>query len=273
MKAFDKIGSFISFLVTIPMYIVTGIAEGWAAAFETHKRRLSVFNLLMYGCPNLGIYKAGLQVVCQRETIWEEDEIFMLNLPSALLRMKVHTWDIRDGKLWIKVCINERLLKELAEAREEKRTKRNIQASAPDVNKLSERKENKMKNENEMKNATREAPGLAEACGCCCDTEKPEGHMDFGEAIRALKEGLKVARAGWNGRGMYLWLKPAAEVKREWCRDPYLIDAIDRNGGESIAALGTICMFTHDSTGRKAVLTGWLASQSDMLCEDWYIVD
>jgi hypothetical protein len=101
----------------------------------------------MYGCPNLGIYKAGLQVVCQRETIWEDDDIFMLDLPSALLRMKVHTWDIRDGKLWIKVCINERLLKELAEAREEKRTKRNIQASAPDVNKLSERKEGKQNDE------------------------------------------------------------------------------------------------------------------------------
>jgi hypothetical protein len=127
--------------------MVIGIAGGWAAAFETHKRRLSVFNLLMYGCPNLGIYKAGLQVVCQRETIWEEDEIFMLDLPSALLRMKVHTWDIRDGKLWIKVCINERLLKELAEAREEKRTKRNIQAGAPDVNKLSERKEGKQNDE------------------------------------------------------------------------------------------------------------------------------
>jgi hypothetical protein len=103
-------------------------------------------------------------------------------------------------------------------------------------------------------------------------TEKPEGHMDFGEAIRALKAGLKVARAGWNGRVMYLWLKPATEVKREWCRDPYLIEAIDRNGGESIAALGTICMFTHDSTGRKAVLTGWIPSQSDMLYEDWYVV-
>ena len=129
-----------------------------------------------------------------------------------------------------------------------------------------------MRNENEMKNAACEAPGLAEACGCCCDTEKTEGHMDFGEAIRALKAGLKVARAGWNGRGMYLWLKPATEVKREWCRDPYLIEAIDRNGGESIAALGTICMFTHDSTGRKAVLTGWIPSQSDMLYEDWYVV-
>lgn len=129
-----------------------------------------------------------------------------------------------------------------------------------------------MMNENEKKNATCEAPGATEPCGCCCDTEKPEGHMDFGEALRALKAGLKVARAGWNGRGMYLWLKPATEVKREWCRDPYLIEAIDRNGGESIAALGTICMFTHDSTGRKAVLTGWPASQSDMLCEDWYVV-
>ena len=50
-----------------------------------------------------------------------------------------------------------------------------------------------------------------------------------------------------------------------------LIDCIEQNGGE-ILALGTICMFTHDSTGRKAILTGWLASQSDMLCEDWYIV-
>lgn len=132
------------------------------------------------------------------------------------------------------------------------------------------RKETNMRDENELRELMNQRNG--ETCGCCCDTEKPEGHMDFGEAIRALKAGLKVARAGWNGRGMYLWLKPAAEVKREWCRDPYLIECIDRNGGESIAALGTICMFTHDSTGRKAVLTGWLASQSDMLCEDWYVV-
>lgn len=125
-----------------------------------------------------------------------------------------------------------------------------------------------MNNENEMKVLKRK---LREAN--CGDTERPVGHMDFGEAIRALKAGHKVARSGWNGRGMYLWLKPAAEVKREWCRDPYFIDAIDANGGESILALGTFCMFTHDSTGRKAVLTGWIPSQSDMLYEDWYIVE
>lgn len=96
--------------------------------------------------------------------------------------------------------------------------------------------------------------------------------MDFGKAIKALKQGKKVARKGWNGKGMFLWLKPATEVKSEWCKDPLLKQLADENGG-SINALGTICMYTHDGTGKRAILTGWLASQSDMLLEDWEIVD
>ena len=96
--------------------------------------------------------------------------------------------------------------------------------------------------------------------------------MDLGKAIEALKEGKKVARKGWNGKGMYLWLKPATEIKSDWCKDPVLKDIVDANGG-TITALGTICMYTTDSTGRKAILTGWLASQSDMLLEDWEIID
>lgn len=88
--------------------------------------------------------------------------------------------------------------------------------------------------------------------------------MDFGKAIEALKQGKRVARKGWNGKGMFLWLKPEAVVKAK--------SLAEGNGGE-IPALGTICMFTHDSTGRKAVLTGWLASQSDILLEDWEILD
>ena len=96
--------------------------------------------------------------------------------------------------------------------------------------------------------------------------------MNFGDAIAALKEGKKVARKGWNGRGMFLWLKPATEIKSEWCKDPALKELVDANGG-TLQALGTICMYTTDSTGRKAILTGWLASQSDMLLEDWEIVE
>ena len=96
--------------------------------------------------------------------------------------------------------------------------------------------------------------------------------MTFGEAIEAMQSGKKVARKGWNGKGMFLWLKPAAEVKKEWCKDPFLAELAEKNGG-TIPALGTICMYTHDSTGRNAILTGWLASQSDMLLEDWKIID
>lgn len=91
--------------------------------------------------------------------------------------------------------------------------------------------------------------------------------MNFGEAIEALKKGHKVARKGWNGKGMFLWLKPAATVKADWCKDPRLKFLAEQNGGE-IEALGTICMLT----AQNQILSGWLASQTDMLSEDWMIV-
>lgn len=92
--------------------------------------------------------------------------------------------------------------------------------------------------------------------------------MDFGKAIEALKQGKKVARKGWNGKGMYLWLMQPAKVKAEWCKEPHLKELAEQNGGE-IEALGTIRMLTAD----KKILTGWLASQTDILSEDWEIVD
>ena len=89
----------------------------------------------------------------------------------------------------------------------------------------------------------------------------------FGQAIESLKRGFKVSRKGWNGKGMFLWLKPYAVIKSEWCKDPLLKELADANGGE-IDALGTICMKTADNK----ILSGWLASQSDMLANDWVLV-
>lgn len=90
--------------------------------------------------------------------------------------------------------------------------------------------------------------------------------MNFGQAIEALKQGKKVCRSGWNGKGMYLWLLPATEVNREWVKDPILLSVFgDR---EVLPCLGSIRMLT--ATGE--VLTGWLASQTDMLSEDWQIL-
>lgn len=92
--------------------------------------------------------------------------------------------------------------------------------------------------------------------------------MDFGEAIRALKNGDYVTRKGWNGKNMFLWLKKGVTIQEEWCVDEKLRKIIHDAGG-SMEGLGTICMKTADNK----ILTGWLASQTDMLSEDWMIYD
>ena len=56
--------------------------------------------------------------------------------------------------------------------------------------------------------------------------------FSFSEAIRKLKEGKKVARTGWNGKGMYIWLLPPAMVKREWCRDERLLECFGEGENE-----------------------------------------
>ena len=92
--------------------------------------------------------------------------------------------------------------------------------------------------------------------------------MTFGDAIEAMKRGEKVCRKGWNGKGMYVWIMPGSTVKG--CKnivDPHLAD-IDKAEGE-IRFLGSIRMRTADGS----VLTGWLASQTDMLSEDWMVVE
>ncbi len=92
-------------------------------------------------------------------------------------------------------------------------------------------------------------------------------NLNFGLAIEALKRGERVTRPGWNGKGMYLWLLPAAKLKAESCKEPHLKAVADANGGE-IEASGSIRMMTAD----KKVVTGWLPSQTDMLAEDWQIL-
>lgn len=96
---------------------------------------------------------------------------------------------------------------------------------------------------------------------------EPTKGLNFGQAIEALKSGRRVSRAGWNGKGMYLWLLPAFQVPAAWCKEPRLMKLAETNGG-SVDCLPSIRMKTADNK----VLTGWLASQTDMLAEDWEIL-
>ena len=106
------------------------------------------------------------------------------------------------------------------------------------------------------------------------DAETPNKHMmprDIGYAVAALKAGKRVARDGWNGKGMFLFLLPASDgIPTKVIHDPALRAMIESElGGETFDALGSVRMFTAD----KKVITGWLASQSDLLAEDWEILD
>jgi len=87
-------------------------------------------------------------------------------------------------------------------------------------------------------------------------------NMNFGQAIEAMKSGNKVARDGWNGKGMFLFLVPGSNFRVD--RAPLL--GIYPEGTE-ISYQPHIDMKTVDNT-----IVPWLASQSDILAEDWLIV-
>lgn len=94
--------------------------------------------------------------------------------------------------------------------------------------------------------------------------------LTFGMALEALKIGAKAARAGWNGKGMWIILVPGTPDLRPNPNTPYgraLPDA------RTIEILPHIDMWTVNAEGRRAMLPGWLASQSDMLASDWMLVE
>ena len=76
--------------------------------------------------------------------------------------------------------------------------------------------------------------------------------MNFGEAIAALKEGKLVRRAGWNGKGMHLYLE-------DW------LEGVMSFGADNRRYQPVIVMYT----AAKEHQPGWLASQADMLADDW----
>lgn len=92
---------------------------------------------------------------------------------------------------------------------------------------------------------------------------RPIQGLTFGLAIEALKAGSKVARAGWNGKGMFLFLVPGSTFKVN--RPPLL--GIYTEGTE-INYCPHIDMKTADDK-----VVPWLASQTDVLAEDWLIVE
>ena len=98
------------------------------------------------------------------------------------------------------------------------------------------------------------------ATGQNCPILGGEATFSFGDAIKYVKRGLKLKRKGWNGKEQYIQLATGISYKD---------------------ALGDIINCEHDAIGNMAIAfvgtsgvqIGWLASQADMLAEDWVFAD
>jgi hypothetical protein len=88
--------------------------------------------------------------------------------------------------------------------------------------------------------------------------------MDFCYALNALREGKKVERSGWNGKGIFLFLNPGSQITVSVGRP--LAAALEI--GTACEMLPYIMMKT---AAPGVVLVPWLASQTDILADDWSI--
>lgn len=84
--------------------------------------------------------------------------------------------------------------------------------------------------------------------------------FDFGEAIKLVKRGLKLSRKGWNGKGQYISIAVGISY----------IDLDDTVRNSEHKDMGSRAIVFNGTSGTQV---GWLASQADMLAEDWYVID
>lgn len=83
--------------------------------------------------------------------------------------------------------------------------------------------------------------------------------LNFGQAIEALKQGKKVARVNWNGKGMYILLQTPDENSK--MNRPYIYMECPNGSTKQFG-----------ETKNEFDRVPWLASQTDMLSEDWVVV-
>jgi len=94
---------------------------------------------------------------------------------------------------------------------------------------------------------------------------------DFGNALRAMKAGKKVCRAGWNGKGMWIALTPGSTFAAGFVKPGHAA----AHRAEETGINGEINLLPHIDmrAADGSMVIGWLASQTDMLADDWHVLD
>ena len=113
-------------------------------------------------------------------------------------------------------------------------------------------------------------------------------NLSFGEALEAVKSGALISREGWNGKGMFVFMRPSDELSVDMIMNKVksLPDSVkkffaghcawhDKEKGTKVnpeelkvSFTAYLCMYAADGS----VVNGWLASQTDMLANDWCVL-
>ena len=118
------------------------------------------------------------------------------------------------------------------------------------------------------------------------DWKTTDGSRCYGGALLALKAGKLVQRKGWNGKDMFIFMRPGDEIPaqivienvkslpqsfKNYLNNQYQGDyaKASGNGDFTIEFLPYLCM----KAANGEIVNGWLASQTDMLAEDWYVLE
>lgn len=93
--------------------------------------------------------------------------------------------------------------------------------------------------------------------------------MNFGQALEVLNEGKMVSRSGWNGKNMFIYKTVGNTVPKDFIPKfaslPDSVKTFLSNRGTDVVFQPSLTMYT----AAGEMQPGWLASQSDMLAQDW----
>lgn len=96
--------------------------------------------------------------------------------------------------------------------------------------------------------------------------------MNFGDAIQQLNQGKIVSRSGWNGKGMFIYKTIGNTVSKDFIPKfaslPERVKIFLADRGTDVVFQPSFTMYT----AAGEMQPGWLASQSDMLAEDWNVI-
>lgn len=96
-----------------------------------------------------------------------------------------------------------------------------------------------------------------------------ETDLDFGGALEYLRQGLRLSRSGWNGKGQYIYMTNGSNVTYRYLKEntrKMIRNSFDKD--DTVEIMPHIDM----KNAQNKLIIGWVPTQTDMLSNDWYIV-